>query len=1143
MLDARVVAIVLLVAAGTRCAAQEVVDLYVAPAGDDARSGRSADAAFATLRRACDELAALGQADGRPAGATVHVASGVYELAEALVIGPEHGGTADGPVIFRGEGGTRPVLAGARPVEGFEPYQGEVLRCSLAGTPLAGIEPTDLIFAGEPMVRARYPNVDPEDPHFGTWAHVLDVPGRTVRDRFFCTDDVIKDWADLEGAQVHIHPGYDWAWNIVPIASADRGTGEIVLGRNTSYDLRVGDRFFVENLLAELDAPGEWYLDTDAQVLYFWPPADLDSGDVLMPVTDTVLHMAGARHVSVQGMTIEACNRDAVRIEDCESCTIAASVIRNCGGWGVVIAGGHDSGALGNDISATGQGGISVDGGDRDTLERGRNFADNNYVHHIARIWRTYRPGVSCRGVGNRVAHNLIHDTYHAGLLLGGNDNVVELNEVHHTNLGSADTGGIYFCSRDWTQRGNVIRHNIFHHVGGFGKSNSWNPIHDGRVEFAYPHFTWGIYLDDPTTGTTVYGNILHSVPVCALHNHGGRDNAFINNVIIDAPAFRAGMLSPGWSEWPAIRERLHQRVYDGSPYLTLYPELAHYRDEEPEEMSGLRIERNIIYYRDDIPEWLRAGRYWTDEGMPQVFSVTCREQDWPEIAFDRNLIRVPQGMRPVFRRQLSGGQARNLSWDEWRALGADPGSVLGDPMFVDAAAGDFRLQEGSRAFDLGFEPIPVDEIGPCEDDLRASWPIVEAPGAARLGELHTQRFFVVPGYEPVPAVPLAVRGGAPHAFAALAAGESVRVAYFGGGIHPAHGWRAQVLAALCDRYPDAQVHAIDASITDAVRGISFSVYRFRHDVLARQPDLVLVDFTSGDHERDMIDTMRAAEGIVRQARAEAPTTDLVFLYAYHPGQQQTYDGGLCPPEVSACEKVAEHYGVPSINMGLRIAELIRAGEMRAAPDADAAAGVPVFSESGRVPTPAASDVYASAITDGLDEIARAQAVEPAMPRPLRRDNLERARLVAVTPGMLAGEWQHTGPALDGADFSRHFDELWVTRTPGARLSFRFRGTDASLFNLIGPDHGRVRVTVDGADAGVQGRADRWCYYHRLSATPLASGLDDGEHTVTVELLPEPPDRSEAIAEARRLGRYAPATFEGVALYVGWLRIVGEISE
>jgi hypothetical protein len=147
----------------------------------------------------------------------------------------------------------------------------------------------------------------------------------------------------------------------------------------------------------------------------------------------------------------------------------------------------------------------------------------------------------------------------HAGILLSGNENVVEYNVVHHVNLESGDTGGIYFCSRDWTQRDNVIRYNIFHHCGGFGKRNSWSPVKDGKVEFNYPHFTWGIYLDDPTTGTYVYGNILYQVPICALHNHGGRDNTWENNVIIDCPAVQAGMLKPDWSEWSHIYEKLQK--------------------------------------------------------------------------------------------------------------------------------------------------------------------------------------------------------------------------------------------------------------------------------------------------------------------------------------------------------------------------------------------------------------------------------------------------------------------------------------------------------------------------------------------------------------------------------------------------------
>lgn len=59
-----------------------------------------------------------------------------------------------------------------------------------------------------------------------------------------------------------------------------------------------------------------------------------------------------------------------------------------------------------------------------------------------------------------------------------------------------------------------------------------------------------------------------------------------------------------------------------------------------------------------------------------------------------------------------------------------DQKSIVADPLFVDAENGDHRLKSESPAFRLGFEKIPVDEIGLYKDELRASWPIVEAEGA-----------------------------------------------------------------------------------------------------------------------------------------------------------------------------------------------------------------------------------------------------------------------------------------------------------------------------------------------------------------------------------------------------------------------------
>ena len=68
--------------------------------------------------------------------------------------------------------------------------------------------------------------------------------------------------------------------------------------------------------------------------------------------------------------------------------------------------------------------------------------------------------------------------------------------------------------------------------------------------------------------------------------------------------------------------------------------------------------------------------------------------------------------------------------WASWQAQGMDAHSLVADPLFVDPDKDDYRLKPESPAFKLGFKPIPVEKIGPYQDELRASWPIVEAEGA-----------------------------------------------------------------------------------------------------------------------------------------------------------------------------------------------------------------------------------------------------------------------------------------------------------------------------------------------------------------------------------------------------------------------------
>lgn len=1136
-------------------------ELFVASGGNDTWSGTlpapakdGKDGPFATLTRARDELRRLKALGRLSRGATVNLRGGTYHLRTPLALGPADAGTKQGPIVWRAYQDEKAVLSGALPVTGFKPWKGRILVADLKSSGFEKAAFRQLFFRGVRQVLARYPNVDPKDPHFGQWAHVLasdpaPATNRSVsdnvpqaKDHFTATSDVIKPaWERLSQAEIAIHPAYGWAWNVLPLKSADRETNTIWLGRPASYGLMIGDRYFVQNLLAELDAPGEWYLDRQDYRLYFWPPADLKPGDVSVAVSESLVVAEGAGNVTLRGLTMENCGGTAVTLKDCEASLVARCTIHNTGLWGVSILGGRNTGAAGNDIYDTGAGGVNIQAGDRKTLARGDCYADNNYIHHIAAFQRTYNTGVKLAGVGNRASHNLIHDCYHQGILIGGNDHVAEYNVVHHTNLGSEDTGGLYMSSRDFTQRGTVIRYNVFHHLGGFGKTNSWNPVHNGEVEFRYPAFTWGIYLDAPEVGCTVFGNLLYSVPVCGLFNHEGRDNRWENNIVVDAPAFQ---VSSG--NYPDLDQQSYAFVkalrdkggYE--TYLRRYPELASYTDQASTHHTcapGTFV-RNIVYYTADGGKMMRERNKGSWGGGQLVWTFRGSKSAFEGFDFNRNCVYAPPELPLKFSLTMRPDAARLLSWDQWRQQGKDGDSLLADPKFINAAKRDYRLQPDSPALKLGFQPIPLEKIGPYQEPLRASWPIVEAPGAAALGDFTTRRAFRLPGHDPVPAVELQPRQGLGNVAARLKSGQPVTVAVFAGGSHAQGLWAASVGQWLRTRYPAAKLTIVRSPIDGGFRGSGPSVFRLGHDVLSHHPDLLIVDFAADDFESDESSVQANAEGMVRQAWKANPGMDVLFVYAFRAEYEADYAKGLCPSAVSAYERIATRYGVPSVNLGHRVARMAREGHLvikTTAAGARAKPELPVFTKDGVYVTPAGIELYTKTIQENLPKLLAEGSPGPhVLAKPLTARNMEQAVQMPITRDMLIGDWQEVVPAVTaGRSFAAHFDRLWMTRTSGAKLTFKFTGTRAWIFNVFGPATGRAKITVDGVEKGVRQQVDAWSFYYRLGGLEIASGLPPGQHTATVELLADPPDRTVAVEAAKKANRYQAADFEGVALHLG----------
>ncbi len=600
------------------------LDLFVATDGDDAWSGRlktpkpdKSDGPLATFERARDELRKLRTAGGGKAPATVYVRGGTYELSRTFQLGPADSGTAEAPVIYRAVAGEKPVLIGGRRLTGFVSHQGQVLKLDLAAKGLKGVYFRQLLCNGQRQPLARYPNYDPQNPYGGGWAYVdgkivnmyQDVPGENQHTLVVKSQDA-RHWQRPEEAEVFVFPRYNWWNNIVRIKGLDPGTRQITLAADASYPIRPGDRYYVQNALEELDAPGEWHLDRQSWTLYFWPPTPTDAPTVYVPTLRTMLEFqAGASFITVRDLTFACCEGTAIAMKNTEHCLVAANKIQCVGdyhGSGVSIDGGSHNAAVGNDIAFTGSHGIAISGGDRKQLVSAENYADNNYIHHVG-VYYKQGVGISLHGVGNRASHNLIHDGPRMGIMFSGNNLVLEYNHLRHLNLETEDTGAVYTGGRDWiSSRGSVIRYNYFHDMLGYGHENG---------KWMSPHFAWGVYLDDNTGGVDVIGNIVARCSRAGLHLHNARDSHVENNIFVENGQQQfeySGWRNTDrmWKDHFPTMVQGYESVANEPAWAALRNMRVHPKDAplpDGKIMTGNRFLRNIVCYRNPQAKYFQS--------------------------------------------------------------------------------------------------------------------------------------------------------------------------------------------------------------------------------------------------------------------------------------------------------------------------------------------------------------------------------------------------------------------------------------------------------------------------------------------------------------------------------------------------------
>jgi lysophospholipase L1-like esterase len=396
-------------------------------------------------------------------------------------------------------------------------------------------------------------------------------------------------------------------------------------------------------------------------------------------------------------------------------------------------------------------------------------------------------------------------------------------------------------------------------------------------------------------------------------------------------------------------------------------------------------------------------------------------------------------------------------------------------------------------------------------------------------------------------------RSGLPNFFAKLEAGGPVRIAYLGGSITEAWGWRDLSRDWFAKQYPQANVGQIRATISGT--GAEFGACRLQNHVLRHSPDLVFIEFAVNGAGATTRRAIRSVEGLIRQIRRNDPATDVCLVFTVSEGMIQLLKQNQSPQVVANMKTVADHYGVPTIDFGPGVIRLILDGKLvmkGAAPAKDAPASAPnVFSIDGTHPLfETGHKLYLDAIVRSVPELKAAGRPGPhALPAPLDADNWENAGMVAIdAPGIIrSAGWQKIEPP-DGTEkrqrISQYFSGVWAASAPGTALEFSFDGVGFGLSGFRNPAAGLFRVTVNNLPPQNVTFFDSYSHAGRVSHRSwfYPDDLPSGKHRVKIEFLADLPDHA-AILKKDGVAYKPPATTPTPVLQLAAILLAGSLNE
>ena len=648
----------------------QAVDLYVSPADSDAFVGTSQQKSVASLAKARD----LARPYAGKTAVTVHVADGVYYLPETLTFASEDSGSEKNPVVYKADNEGGAVLSGGSKLElEWQPYRDGIFQ---AKTP-QGIEIDQLFIDSKAQRMARYPNYDPKKKTAAYQGYSADAFSK----------ERAANWADPTGGYIHAMHKSQWGGYHYRITGKD-AEGEVTyeggwqnnrqMGMHKSYRM-------VENIFEELDAAGEWFHNAKTSTLYYMPDAGVDIADAKVEVV-RLRHLielqgtqaAPVKFISLQGFTVRHAARTFM---DCKEPLLRSDWAIYRGG-AFLLTGTEDVSILDCEFDQVGGNAVFVNNYNRRTLVKG------------------------CH----------IHDTGASGVCFVGDPKAVrnplfEYNETQHLSEIDLTPGP----KTDNYPADSTVEDCLIHGIGSVEKQPAAVQIsmaqgitvrdvsiYDcARSGINVSEGTWGGHLIE---GCDVFDTVLET------HDHGsfnswGRDRFWH---IKEASAKQVAELSLLDAVETSVIRNSRWRcdhgwdvdLDDGSSNYDIYNNLLLAKGLKLREGFRRHAWNNVIVNNGLHPHVWYVGNGDEVSGnilMSQHRPARMKRPNADSARVDKNLYFVADA-------STVKATSDKLGWDK--------NSIFGDPQFVHPASGDFRVKEGSPAFDIGFKNFPMDQFG-----------------------------------------------------------------------------------------------------------------------------------------------------------------------------------------------------------------------------------------------------------------------------------------------------------------------------------------------------------------------------------------------------------------------------------------------